>query len=337
MGEPTVETGLIQCEGSGGPHRIAYSIYKPPSGAPTRLYPVLCVHALTRNQTDYKELADTLCRQGYEVGTIDVVGRGLSDYAKDAKDYNVLSYAKDIVTVLDELQWSKVHWVGTSMGGLISMVFAGQHDRIKGLVMNDIGPYVPAEAVKAIASYVGKDKVFRSVEDATAYLQQNYSGFSPMTEQDWAELGRNSVERVEDIPENRRALMESENRILWTREGESSDENEIQKAPLRLAYDTRIRHVFGDPNAEVKPIELWDAYSQIQADGLLLLHGSNSPILLEDTATKMVKKEHCPHVNGPRMCIHIENCGHVPSLKHPFQLRTVLGFLEEVEAGTSSS
>eukprot|EP01138_Halocafeteria_seosinensis_P009517 gb/GECG01009726.1/.p1 GENE.gb/GECG01009726.1/~~gb/GECG01009726.1/.p1 ORF type:complete len:271 (+),score=33.95 gb/GECG01009726.1/:1-813(+) len=227
--------------------------------------------------------------------------------------------------------------VGTSMGGLISMVFAGQHDRIKGLVMNDIGPYVPAEAVKAIASYVGKDKVFRSVEDATAYLQQNYSGFSPMTEQDWAELGRNSVERVEDIPENRRALMESENRILWTREGESSDENEIQKAPLRLAYDTRIRHVFGDPNAEVKPIELWDAYSQIQADGLLLLHGSNSPILLEDTATKMVKKEHCPHVNGPRMCIHIENCGHVPSLKHPFQLRTVLGFLEEVEAGTSSS
>eukprot|EP01138_Halocafeteria_seosinensis_P009510 gb/GECG01009719.1/.p1 GENE.gb/GECG01009719.1/~~gb/GECG01009719.1/.p1 ORF type:complete len:227 (+),score=19.73 gb/GECG01009719.1/:1-681(+) len=148
-------------------------------------------------------------------------------------------------------------------------------------------------------------QVFRSVEDATAYLQQNYSGFSPMTEQDWAELGRNSVERVEDIPENRRALMESENRILWTREGESSDENEIQKAPLRLAYDTRIRHVFGDPNAEVKPIELWDAYSQIQADGLLLLHGSNSPILLEDTATKMVKKEHCPHVNVSAYSCHV--------------------------------
>lgn len=205
------------------------------------------------------------------------------------------------------------------------MVFAGQHNRIKGLVMNDIGPYVPADAVKVIASYVGKDKVggteqqinhvhlciqllllfqvFRSVEDATKFLQHNYPGFSPMTEQDWAELAQNSVEKIKDIPEDRNALMETDNRVLWTPEGEISDETQIQQCPWRLAYDTRIRHVFGDPNEEVKPIELWDAYGKVQAGGLLLLHGSNSPILLEETADKMVKREYCPLVNVSRQTL----------------------------------
>lgn len=155
----TRKTDFVECQGSGGPHRVFYTVYTPPNGAPRKQYPVLCVHALTRNQTDFSSLARKLAEHGHEVATVDVVGRGRSDYAKDAKDYNPVSYSKDMATVLDHLGWDKIHWIGTSMGGIIAMIFASQHQRIQGLILNDVGPYVSAEAVKIIGSYLRKQKV----------------------------------------------------------------------------------------------------------------------------------------------------------------------------------
>src|SRR3954468_7365705 len=117
---------------------------------------VLCVHGLTRQRRDFDVLAQAIvARAGGDVRVVcpDVVGRGESDWLTDPHGYQVPLYAADMLALLTQLQAERaiaqLDYVGTSMGGLIGLVLAGNAALalpapIRRLVINDVGPTIDA-------------------------------------------------------------------------------------------------------------------------------------------------------------------------------------------------
>lgn len=69
----------------------------------------------------------------------------------------------------------QVNWVGSSMGGLMGMMLAARADSpIEKLVVVDVGPFVPKQALDSIKSYVWKTPVFDSLAELKDHLKQVY-------------------------------------------------------------------------------------------------------------------------------------------------------------------
>ena len=142
--EPRLNT--VQCLGARGLHRMAY--WEWGDAANPRV--LVCVHGLSRQGRDFDTLAQALC-QHYRVVCPDVVGRGRSDWLGDPAGYQIPAYVADMVTLLARLNASSVHWVGTSMGGLIGLGLASLPDSpIQRLVLNDVGPTIEAGSLQRI-------------------------------------------------------------------------------------------------------------------------------------------------------------------------------------------
>ena len=110
----------LQCVSASGLHRMAYLEWGEPGGAKL----LVCVHGLTRCARDFDRLAAEMVRHGYRVVCPDVAGRGDSDWLRNPAEYVVPTYANDMVTLIARLDVESVHWVGTSLGGLIGMALA---------------------------------------------------------------------------------------------------------------------------------------------------------------------------------------------------------------------
>jgi pimeloyl-ACP methyl ester carboxylesterase len=137
------------------PHRIAFYRWGNPSSKET----VLCAHGLTRNGRDFDFLAEALAKDGFQVIAADMPGRGKSGRLKDAAHYNNQTYVDDVKALLDHLHLKKVHWIGTSMGGIMAMMVEAQHPgAIESLVLNDVGCVLPLAGLAAIATYLRSPK-----------------------------------------------------------------------------------------------------------------------------------------------------------------------------------
>jgi len=131
----------LLCIDTHGFHHITYYEWPGPSGAPT----VLCVHGLTRNGRDFDTLAAALTRD-FRVICPDMVGRGKSGWLCHGEDYGYPVYINDIVVLMARLGIEEMHWIGTSMGGLIGMLMAALPDTpVRRFVINDIGPLTDAQ------------------------------------------------------------------------------------------------------------------------------------------------------------------------------------------------
>jgi pimeloyl-ACP methyl ester carboxylesterase len=129
--------------------------YPAASGA-ARL-PVVCLHGLTRNSRDFGSIAPWLAGRGRRVLALDMRGRGHSD-RDPGEHYDIATYVADVVGWLDALGIARAVFVGTSMGGLITIELGTQHpDRVAGAVINDIGPELAMEGLVRIAGYVALD------------------------------------------------------------------------------------------------------------------------------------------------------------------------------------
>src|SRR4051812_26204248 len=116
--------------------RLHYRDYPGTSERP----PLLCLHGLTRNGRDFVDLAERYSPQR-RVIVVDFRGRGLSDYDPQPERYTPLTYASDVLQLLDELAIDQAVFVGTSLGGLVTMaVAATAPNRIAAGILNDIGP-----------------------------------------------------------------------------------------------------------------------------------------------------------------------------------------------------
>jgi pimeloyl-ACP methyl ester carboxylesterase len=269
--------------------RLAWAEWGPANAART----VVCVHGLTRNARDFDVLAQALAEAGWRVAAVDVPGRGRSAWLRRMEDYAYPVYAAALAALIGRLGADTVDWVGTSMGGLIGMMLAAQPQTpIRRLVLNDIGPFIPKAAVERIASYVGRDARFASVEAVEAYLRQVNAPFGPLSDAQWRHLAAHSAVRGED-------------------------------GTLRLHYDPAIGQALRA--APLEDVALWPLWDQV-AVPVLVLRGAQSDLLSAETTAEMARRG--PAAAGGTVTVReIAGVGHAPALMEPGQIRHVLDFL----------
>ena len=273
-------------------------------GDPLAAHVIVCVHGLTRQGRDFDVLAQALvARADHPVRVIcpDVVGRGLSDWLKQPEGYQVPQYAADMAALLGKLQaqtpMQTLDWVGTSMGGLIGMVVAGQPDfpkpcAIRRLVLNDVGPVVSWGAIERMKTYVGQTGRFATLQEAADAMWAISQSFGPHTPEVWLALSAPMVKRQSD-------------------------------GSLSLHYDPAIGvpiRAMTEEAAQGAQAVLWPIYDQIKAQ-TLLLRGQQSDLLTSETAQAM-------QTRGPQATlVEFAGVGHAPTLNDETQVGPVVEFL----------
>jgi pimeloyl-ACP methyl ester carboxylesterase len=186
-----------------------------------------------------------------------------------------------------------VHWVGTSMGGLIGMVLASFEDSpIRRLVLNDIGPVLDQAALARIGEYIAQDVRFPSFEEGARFVKEVSSSFGPHSEDEWNKLARD--------------VLVQEPGGEWVRH-----------------YDLGLAKPFAaitPERAEQDQVALWAAFDAIRCP-TLLIRGEESDLLSRATAEEMTRR-------GPKpQLAEIPGVGHAPTLLHAQQIAVVRNFL----------
>lgn len=233
-----------------GRHRLRVLHYGPKNAARQ----IVCVHGLTRNAFDFAYLSEALATVGYSVIVPEMVGRGGSSWLDAPAGYTVETYAQHMLALLDHYALEQVDWIGTSMGGLIALEMA-KADRFRSLILNDIGPFVPQQALVMIAAYLAYDQVFDDLAALEAHLRLIHAPFGPLSDAQWAHLAEHSARSVE--------------------------------GQVSLLYDPEIRVNF--KAAATGDIDVWPLWAQVSCP-TLLVRGSESTLF--DKATLQRMKEH---------------------------------------------
>jgi pimeloyl-ACP methyl ester carboxylesterase len=275
----------VQCLSPAGFHDMAYVEW----GDPDNPRVLVCVHGLTRCGRDFDFLARAMADR-YRVVCPDVVGRGRSDWLRDKTHYAISQYCADMVTLLARLDAATVHWVGTSMGGLIGMALAAQPGSpLSRLVMNDVGPVLTAAAVARIGEYVGTAPRFASMEQAEAFVRFVSAPFGALTDEQWRHLTVHTMRPAAG-------------------------------GGFEMAYDPGIAEPFRQAMGQGGDVELWPIYDAVRCP-TLLLRGAQSDLLSAATAGRMAER-------GPRArVVEIPGVGHAPVLMDDGQIGVVRDFL----------
>ena len=274
----------VQCASPAGLHRIAYYEW----GRADNPRVLVCVHGLGRCARDFDNLARAMSVH-YRVVCPDVAGRGDSEWLADPMLYGVAQYVADMVTLIARLDVEQVHWVGTSMGGLIGMALAAQKETpITRLVLNEAGPVVSKVSLERIATYFGKVPPLPSFEAAEQLVRLVSAPFGPHTDAEWRFLTEVVVRRNADG--------------TW-----------------RMHYDPRIAEPFRQLITD-KDVETWPVYDAVRCP-TLLIRGAQSDLLSRDTAEQMTQR-------GPKAkLVELPGIGHAPTLLHEDQIALVREFL----------
>jgi pimeloyl-ACP methyl ester carboxylesterase len=275
----------VQCASASGLHRMAYLEW----GDRETSKVLICAHGLTRCARDLDRLAAEMVRHGYRVVCPDVAGRGDSEWLKNPMEYALPTYANDMVTLIARLDVETVHWVGTSLGGLVGMTLAAMPGSpVTKLVLNDVGAVLTAVSLDRIGSYLGKWPPLSTLDAAEQYVRSISTTFGPHTDAEWRFLTQHVVRKNPD-------------------------------GSLRMHYDPAIAVPF---NAELphRDVELWGLYDAIRCP-TLVLRGEQSDLLTREAAKQMA-------LRGPRAkVVEIPGVGHAPTLLHDDQIAIVREFL----------
>jgi pimeloyl-ACP methyl ester carboxylesterase len=266
--------------------------YRDYPGSPDKV-PLLCLHGLTRNARDFAELAERYA-PGRRVLALDFRGRGASDYDPNSARYNPLSYAGDVIQLLDALTIPQAVFVGTSLGGLVTMVIAATSpQRIAGAILNDVGPDVDPGGIERILSYVGKDLRFANWDGAANAIKANQKGaFERYAHDDWVRMAKRNCRE--------------------------------ENGEIRFDYDMAI----AEPFKTVGPapqVDLWPLFAALGQKPLLVIRGEKSDLLTAATATKMVEV-------APAMTLAtVPGVGHAPELNEPEAVAAIDRFLADLD------
>lgn len=167
-------------------------------GAADNANVAVCVHGLSRNRLDFDDLAGTLAAD-WRVIAVDMPGRGDSEWLDDKSAYGYPLYETVCAGAVALTGAEKVTWIGTSMGGILGMRLAAKRGApIERLVLNDIGPFIPAEGRQHNQADFGKDPRFADGAEGVAYVRKTRSVFGPFTDAGWEKFGRDSLRQLDD-------------------------------------------------------------------------------------------------------------------------------------------
>lgn len=268
--------------------RLHYRDYPGPKDKP----PLLCLHGLTRNARDFAAFAERYS-PAWRVIVLNFRGRGSSDHDPLPARYNPLTYARDVIELLDALEVSKAIFVGTSLGGLVTMtVAATAPQRIAASILNDIGPELTDAGLDRIRSYVGKDARFASWDEAARAIAGNQgSAFPNYDHDDWVAMARRNCRE---------------------RDGE-----------IVFDYDMAIALPF--QTQPTPKVDLWPIFKALGQHPLLVVRGALSDLLSAGTLGKM--REAVPAMKS----VTVPGIGHAPMLDEPEAAAAIDDFLRGLD------
>jgi len=256
--------------------------------------PLLCLPGLTRNSRDFADLAERVSPR-FRVIALDFRGRALSDYDPVPARYLPPTYLHDVVELLDQLAIPQAVFVGTSLGGLVTMLAAvmAPH-RIAASIVNDVGPDVDPEGVERIKTYVGTDVRFASWDEAANSIASSLRGaFEHYTHEDFVKMAKRNCRE--------------------------------ENGEVRFDYDMAIAEPFRSAN-EAPQIDLWPLFMALAQKPLLVIRGARSDLLTAETAAKM-------QALAPGMkYAEVAGVGHAPELNEPEAVTAIDEFLASLPA-----
>jgi len=261
---------------------------------------VVCLPGLTRTTADFDALAPALAygRPERRVIAIDSRGRGQSEYDSNPQNYNLAVELADVVSVLTAIEIGQAVFVGSSRGGLISMLFAVAHPNVlAGVILHDIGPVLEPKGLARIKSYVGKLPQPGSFAEGAEILRRLFDAqFPKLTADQWLVAAHHT----------------------WKTEG----------GKLMLTYDERLARTLAEFDVERPPPPMWNEFDALARIPILVIHGANSDILSSATVEAMKARHpnlevievadqgHTPPLEGElidRIAAFVEKCAQIPN------------------------
>ncbi len=248
---------------------------------------------------DYEALATRLCG-GRRVIAIDFRGRGESAYAKDPMSYTPFTYAQDVTALLDEAGIDRFVSIGTSLGGIVTMLLAAMlPGRIAGAVLNDVGPEIEEAGLARIRGYVGKPGVYPTwMHAARAVREANADVYPDWGIEEWLAMAK------------RLYRLNASGRIV-------------------LDYDLKIAEPFRVPGAETAP-DMWRMLAALGDAPVLIVRGGASDILSEATALRMLETLPAGEL------LTVPGVGHAPTLDEPEASEAIGQLLAHLQTARTS-
>jgi len=259
--------------------------------------PVVCLAGLTRNSRDFHVIAEALSGTGADardIYTVDTRGRGLSDYSVDWKNYIVPIEMLDVQDFMYAEGLHAAGIIGTSRGGILTMVLgAVQPSLIGPVVLNDIGPVIDMLGLVRIGGYVGKVPLPKTWPEAANQVAKGGKVLFPnVSDAEWAEVARQWFNDDHGVP--------------------------------AYSYDQNLSKSFSVKDGEAP--KLWPQFLSLSRNPCLVLRGANSDLLSEATVAEMVRRHpDCASYTVPAQ-------GHAPLLRDQPTINEIRKFFETHDA-----
>ena len=253
---------------------------------------VLCMHGLTRNHKDFEPMIAGL-NLPVRFIAVDVRGRGKSDRAASAESYLPPVYVQDMAALIEKLNLDNLVLTGTSMGGLMAMIMAKvMPEKIRGIILNDVGPVVEPAGLQRIAGYAGGNETYRSWVDAAGAIGRTQATVYPdYGADDWMAFAKRTCIEAYD-------------------------------GSIIFDYDPAIVQGMGATKPDWKTnFAMWRLFGVMKNIPLLIIRGETSDILSDKTARRM----HRRHKNSTLLTI--PGRGHTPALDEPISLAAIQKFI----------
>lgn len=254
--------------------RLHYRDYEGPRDKP----PILCIPGLTRNARDFEPVAERYAGE-WRVICVDLRGRAGSDYDPEPKHYSPPVYVADLLKLLDQEGIADAVFMGTSLGGICTMILAStDNDRIAGAMLNDVGPEIGQVGIDRIATYVGKDVEFTSWDDAVEQLRErNREIFPRWGSGEWQRFARRVCREDKD--------------------------------GVRFDYDMKIADNFRSATS-TPAVDAWPWYRALAGRPVTILRGEISELLTQETADRMAAE-----LPDDAELVVVRDVGHTPNLE----------------------
>ncbi len=259
--------------------------------------PVVCLPGLARTVADFEVLAPVLAngRPDRRVIAIDSRGRGQSDYDGNPENYNVAVELGDVATVLTALGIGAAVFIGSSRGGILTMLLGVAHPTaVAGAVLHDIGPVIEPKGLARIKSYVGKLPQPRNFADGADILRRLFDAqFPKLTAEQWLAAAHRT----------------------W----------KVDDGELVPTYDVRLARTLAEFDIERPLPSMWNEFDALARVPMLVIRGANSDILSAATVTAMAARR------AQMQIIEVADQGHVPLLDGGDLMRQVAQFVAACE------
>lgn len=265
--------------------------------------PVVCLPGLARTAADFEALGGALAgdaRLPRRVIALDYRGRGLSDYDRDPSNYSFQTELADALAVLAALDAMPAVFIGTSRGGILTMLLAAMRPgAIAGVVLNDIGPVIEPRGLMRIKGYVGKLPQPKSFEDGAEILRRLFDAqFPKLTQADWLAAAHRTFRQ--------------------------------KNGALVPTYDVRLAQTMEGVDYEKPLPALWKEFDALSGTPVMVVRGENSDLLSAQTVDAMRARR------NEMEAIVVPDQGHAPLLAEPDVIAAIADFAARCEAGQLS-